>query len=71
MNIISTLQAPEHIKHRDKMDSIAFPFSLAVTKMLSKGEAKLIPEAMEAMRKSMHVCQVVAGLKQTDGAHKT
>ncbi len=32
------------------MGSIAFPFPLAVTKMLSKGEAKLIPEAMEAIR---------------------
>ena len=33
------------------MEPLWFPFPVAVTKMISRKEAKQIPEAMEAMRK--------------------
>jgi hypothetical protein len=44
-------EVPSARTHRSKLDVLSFPFPLAVTKMISKGEAKQIPAAVEAMRK--------------------
>ncbi len=49
MPLLSEEATPQ--EHRDKMEPIWFPFPVAVTRMISKKEAKQIPEAMEAMRK--------------------